>query len=211
MAVTLIDLDEPVRHRPGKAPVLRMIRTAAARRRRGVLAAVVAVAAMLGLATSASASVIPAPRLYAVGPAATQSRYAVEGDHLFTVGSDNRSVSAYSMISGEAVWRLAAENVVYLRALAGVDRRTGAVRMDLANWSPIGAYAGRQLVQWIPGSTYDPGWLGLLDPTAPGGVRALFPLGQVFRCSVAQGWLFCEIMNCSGQAGALRLDGDLIS
>jgi hypothetical protein len=92
-----------------------------------------------------------------------------------------------------------------------LDPRTGAVRMDLANWSPIGAYAGRQLVQWIPGSTYDPVWLGLLDPTAPGGVRALFPLGQVFRCSVAQGWLFCEIANGSGQAGALRLDRDLIS
>jgi outer membrane protein assembly factor BamB len=92
-----------------------------------------------------------------------------------------------------------------------LDPRTGAVRMDLANWSPIGTYAGWQLVQWIPGSTYDPGWLGLLDPTAPGGVRALFPLGQVSRCSVAQSWLFCEVVSGIGQAGALRLDRDLIS
>jgi outer membrane protein assembly factor BamB len=441
VAVTLIDLDEPVRHQPGEAPVLRMVRKVAARRRRAAVAAAGAVVLMLCLGASVSASESATPRLHPVGPSASHSRYAVDGDQLFTVGSDSSSVSAYSMVSGEAVWRLEVNNVNYLRALAGVavvgvmavigttstgemevlnedevfavdaktgrrvwshpgrvpegiegtdlvvvdgrdglrgyDPRTGAavwqrgpgdqfiapvvdgsqrvlmqdvnralssvdirtgastpqgqldqdavalfgfgdpltvitavygqeassshvlgvqpalphsltwphqlspdlmrlnggscggylcttlgstttatdpangnqvwqagaewvnhrtvrvggsdllitvkrgrtgprtflldpgtgrVRMDLANWNPIGAYAGRQLVQWIPASTYDASWLGWLDPTAPGGVRPLFALGQVFRCTVTQAWLFCEVVGGNGQAGALRLD-----
>lgn len=451
MAVTLIDLETPTRHRPGEAPMFRMGRALAGRRRRELAAAVIAVLALGILAGSAVAKRAVYPRLHPVGPSTPQARYAVGADFVFTTTEDGQSVAAYSMDSGEPVWRMDARNVVSLRAVAGVlvvgvatiiratgsgdgvargaaevfavdertgrrrwthegvvasgsesvplivvaagtglaayepvsgvpvwerkfreystapvadgvprllvqqyatpkpgvlllpqhllsavdlasgavtalggtdfnsaavlglgepmavissytdseadrtivegwvpsqpgrvwqyaadpnvlrqnawacggrlctsqgnltiaidpasgeqiwraeaewvnhrmmrvdgtdllvavrrgekgpntlllDPRTGQVRRDLANWSPLGAYRGRQLALWTAASTFDTSWLGYFDASVPGGVRPLFPIGPAHRCSTTSRWLFCEALGSGGQAAALRLD-----
>jgi putative pyrroloquinoline-quinone binding quinoprotein len=87
-----------------------------------------------------------------------------------------------------------------------LDPRTGGVRRDLANWSPLVAYRGRQLMLWTPASTMHPSWLGYVDESAPGGVRPLFPIGPALRCSATARWLYCEIVGGARHAAALRLD-----
>jgi hypothetical protein len=87
-----------------------------------------------------------------------------------------------------------------------LDARTGEVRRDLANWSPLAQYRGRQLMLWTPASAFAPTWIGYVDPSVPGGVRPLFPIGGAYRCSATDRWLFCEVLGGRGQAAALRLD-----
>lgn len=86
-----------------------------------------------------------------------------------------------------------------------LDGRTGAARRSLANWSPLVAYHGKQLMVWTPASASAPAWLGYLDESVPGGVRAMFPIGAALRCSADARWLFCEAFGGPEQAAALPL------
>jgi hypothetical protein len=450
VAVTLIDLETPARHRPGEAPLLRMGRALAGRRRREFLSVVLAVLALGGLTASATSRPQVTPQLHRVGPALSLTRYAIGTDFLLTAADDGGSVSAYSLDSGEVVWRLEAQQIISMRTVAGVvivgtaavisvpqagkpttigaievfavdertgkrrwshpgvvavgsegaalvvvndgrnlnayapatgelvwrrtfghfgtapiadgpprllvqeyatlvrgdlflprhslssvdlatgavtpvgslayyssallglgdplsvmasesgervqpivqggpaakpeqvwqlaadpgvfrerawscggllctwqgnlttavdpasgaqvwqadagwenhrtmrvdatdllvtirrgeqgpntlllDPRTGQVRRDLANWSPLVEYHGRQLMLWTPDSRPDPSWLGYVDASAPGGVRPLFPIGSASVCSATARWLYCEIVGSTRKAAALRLD-----
>jgi outer membrane protein assembly factor BamB len=120
VAVTLIDLDSPTRHKPGEAPVLRMGRALAGRRRREFLLAVMAVLALCIVGGSAVPPRSADPRMHPVGPGVPQARYAVGADLLFTTTEDGQSVAAYAMDSGKPVWRLDARGIVFLRVIAGV-------------------------------------------------------------------------------------------
>lgn len=120
VAVTLIDLETPARHQPGEAPVWRMGRALAGRSRREFAAVVVAVLALAVLGGAGVPKKSAFPASHRVGPAANLARYAISDDLLFAAPDDGQSVSAYVLDSGEAVWRLEARQIIFLRAVAGV-------------------------------------------------------------------------------------------